>query len=134
MNDDTREAIARAFLSEMQTCVRGVDFVRAHTLFADDVVAFGTYAAVVSGRDQLEREQWANVWPTIREFTFVLGELHCLGDDHTICVVVPWDSVGTDTEGRTFPRPGRATLLLAERGGRWIAVHSHFSRAPVQTR
>jgi hypothetical protein len=84
--------LARAFLTEMQACVRGVDFVRAYALFAEDVVAFGTYAAVVSGRDQLEREQWRNVWSTIREFTFVLDELHCLGDDHTICVVVPWDS------------------------------------------
>src|ERR1051326_4935371 len=102
-------AIAREFLVEMQTCVRAVDFERAHALFADDVVAFGTFATVVSGRDRLEREQWRNVWPTIREFTFRLDELHCLGSEQALCFVVPWNSLGTSVDGRSFSRPGRAT-------------------------
>ncbi len=68
--------IARAFLVEMQACARAVDYERAHALFGEDVVAFGTYAAVVSGREQLAQEQWRNIWPTIRDFTFRLDELH----------------------------------------------------------
>jgi ketosteroid isomerase-like protein len=124
-------SIARAFLTEMQTCVRAVDFQRARPLFAEDAVAFGTYAAVISGRDRLEQEQWRNVWPNIRDFTFRLDELHCLGDANHIGVVVTWDSRGTRPDGSTFDRPGRATLLLAERDGRWVALHSHFSLAPV---
>jgi ketosteroid isomerase-like protein len=124
------DAIVRAFLTEMQACVRAVDFDRAHPLFAEDVVAFGTYAAVVSGRDRLENEQWRNVWPRIREFTFRLDELHCLGRADAICAVVPWDSFGTAADGAPFPRPGRATLLLVERADRWVAIHSHFSLAP----
>jgi ketosteroid isomerase-like protein len=124
------DSIARAFLTEMQACVRAVDFQRAHTLFDEDVIAFGTYAQVVAGRDRLEQEQWRNVWPNIREFTFRLDEMRCLGGNDTICLVVPWDSVGTRADGATFDRPGRATLLLIQRGDRWVAMHSHFSLAP----
>src|SRR5690348_6209545 len=101
-------AVARDFLVEMQTCVRDVDFARGRTLFAEDVVAFGTFAAVVTGRDRLEREQWRNVWPNIRDFTFRLDELRCLGTEQAVCVVVPWDSQGRDAGGRAFSRPGRA--------------------------
>jgi ketosteroid isomerase-like protein len=124
------DQIARGFLLAMQACVRAVDYARARPRFAEDVVAFGTFAAVVSGRDRLEHEQWQNVWPTIRDFTFRLDELHCLGSPEAVCVVVPWDSIGTATDGRPFSRPGRATLLLIPRDGRWVAAHSHFSLAP----
>src|SRR5882672_3060282 len=64
---DAMDSIARAFLLEMQACVRAVDFERARALFDPDVTAFGTYAAVITGRERLEQEQWRNVWPTIRE-------------------------------------------------------------------
>ena len=121
---------AREFLLEMQSCVRAVDYERARPLFAEDVVAFGTFAAVVSGRDRLEHEQWRNIWPTIRAFTFELDHLHCLGTPEALCVVVPWTSIGTAANGQPFGRPGRATLLLAPRNGQWVAVHSHFSLAP----
>jgi ketosteroid isomerase-like protein len=121
---------ARTFLTEMQECVRGVDFERARPLFADDVVAFGTFAAVVEGRDRLEREQWRNVWPNIRDFTFRLDELHALGTESWICVIVPWDSIGQRADGESFSRPGRATLVLSRRGNQWVATHSHFSLAP----
>src|SRR5919199_2878833 len=122
--------VARDWLGEMQACVHSVDYARARPLFAPDVVAFGTFAEIVSGRDRLEREQWRNVWPTIREFTFRLDELHCIGTDQGLCVIVPWDSVGQRDQGQTFNRPGRATLVLVRDGGRWVAKHSHFSLAP----
>jgi ketosteroid isomerase-like protein len=116
----------------MQASVRSIDYARARPLFAEDVVAFGTFAAVVSGRERLEQEQWRAIWPTIRDFTFRLTQLHCLGDDANLCVVVPWDSLGQRDDGQAFDRPGRATLLLTFRGGRLVATHSHFSLAPMQ--
>ena len=125
-------ASAREWLLEMQACVRSVDFARARPLFDEDVVAFGTFAAVVSGRDRLEREQWRNIWPTIRDFTFRLAELHCVGSQDALCVVVPWDSIGQHDDGQPFDRPGRATLLLTPRGERLVATHSHFSLAPTR--
>ena len=125
--------IAQGFLLEMQVCVRAVDFERARPLFAEDVIAFGTFAAVVAGRARLETEQWRNIWPTIGDFRFRLDELHCLGTREALCVVVPWDSTGRRADGETFSRPGRATLLLVPHDNRWVAAHSHFSLAPVRT-
>jgi hypothetical protein len=81
----------------------------------------------------LEHEQWRNVWPNIRDFTFRLDELHSLGAESWICVVVPWDSIGQRADGASFSRPGRATLLLSRRGDRWVATHSHFSLAPSRS-
>src|SRR5207244_2160144 len=69
---------ARAWLAALERCVRAVDYAAARPLFAPDVQAFGTHAAVVSGRDILEREQWQHIWPTIREFTFRLAEMRCV--------------------------------------------------------
>jgi ketosteroid isomerase-like protein len=132
-NDDvshTLNEIARTFLIEMQECVRAVDYARARPLFAENVVAFGTFAAVVEGRERLEHEQWRHVWPNIRDFTFRLDELHTLGTELWICVVAPWDSVGHRVDGQSFSRPGRATLVLSRRGDGWVAIHSHFSLAP----
>ena len=122
--------IAREWLREMQACVRSVDYARARPLFAEDVVAFGTFATVVSGRDRLEREQWRNIWPTIRDFTFRLDEARMGTDGDLAWVACPWDSLGTRPDGSTFPRPGRMTVILARREGRWAAAHTHFSLYP----
>jgi ketosteroid isomerase-like protein len=124
-------AVAREFLVEMQTCVQGVDFERARPLFAEDVVAFGTFASVVSGREALEAQQWRNIWPVIRDFRFRLADMRCLGTADALCVVVGWDSLGQRGDGSTFDRPGRATLLLVQRDGRYVALHSHFSLSPA---
>ncbi len=122
--------IARTWLEALQRCVRAVDYGAAQSLFAEDIQAFGTYAAIVSGRDALQREQWQSIWPNIRKFTFRLGEVRCVGNETLLGVIVPWDSLGTRADGTTFSRPGRATLILTRREGRWVAVHSHFSLAP----
>jgi ketosteroid isomerase-like protein len=122
---------AREWLAALERCVRGVDYESAQPLFAAEVQAFGTYAAIVDGRDALRREQWQHLWPTIRAFTFRLAEARCVGDERQLGVVVPWDSLGLRPDGTTFPRAGRATLILIRRDGRWVAVHSHFSLAPA---
>src|SRR5256886_2118900 len=48
-------------------------------------------------------------------------------------VAAPWDSRGVRPDGTTFPRPGRLTVVLARREGRWLAVHTHFSLTPSST-
>jgi ketosteroid isomerase-like protein len=120
---------ARQWLAVLQRCVRAVDYEAAETLVDPDVLAFGTYASIVAGRSALRREQWERVWPAIREFTFRLDEVRCVGNDRLLCVIAPWDSVGVKSDGATYPRPGRATLVLLRRE-RWVAVHSHFSLVP----
>lgn len=122
---------ARTWLAALQRCVRAVDYESAQPLFAPEVQAFGTYAAIVDGRDALQRDQWQHIWPTIREFTFRVAAARCVGSDTLLGVVVPWDSLGVGPDGTTVPRPGRATVILVRRGERWVAVHSHFSVAPA---
>ncbi|MGH2460951.1 MAG: YybH family protein [Chloroflexota bacterium] len=131
-SDEARRLdVARRWLSEFQACVRAVDFERARGYFADDVVAFGTHAEIVAGRDGLERDQWRHVWPRIRDFSFRLSEVRCLGDDGGLVAIVPWSSRGMRADGSSFARPGRATVILTSRNGRWLAVHTHFSLAPT---
>lgn len=127
-------AESRQWLRTFEDHVRAVDLAAARDMFAADVVAFGTYAAIVPGRTALERRQWAKVWPAIRGFRFRIDAMRSLGGPAGICVVVPWDSRGVRPDGSTFPRPGRATLFLVKRGRRWVAAHSHFSLAPTRAR
>jgi ketosteroid isomerase-like protein len=122
---------AREWLREMQACVRAVDYERAFAIFAEDVAAFGTYAAIVSGRDNLQREQWGNVWPNIRDFAFRLDDVRCIGDEQALTLIAAWDSQGVRPGGSSFSRPGRATIVLQRRGGRMLAVHTHFSLVPA---
>ena len=130
LDEQSLAGIAREWLSALQKCVRAVDFEKAHPLFAEDVISFGTHATVVTGRDALEHEQWRHVWPRIREFTFRLDQVHCVGGDQSVVVIAPWDSLGISSDGTLFSRPGRATIVLTHQSGRWVAAHTHFSLSP----
>ena len=129
-NTPSRTEVARRWLTALEQCVRTVDYPAARSLFAENVISFGTAATIVQGREALERDQWQAVWPYIRDFTFRLEESHCLGDEPGLCVIVPWDSLGLRPDGSAFSRPGRATFFLTLRGEEWVAVHSHVSLAP----
>jgi ketosteroid isomerase-like protein len=123
------DAIRDWFL-ELQACVRAVDYERAERIFAPDVVGFGTFTGVAAGRANLRREQWSHVWPNIRTFAFRLEELRGGMAGDLAWAICPWDSLGTRADGSTFARPGRATVILERRDGRWLAVHTHFSLYP----
>ncbi len=120
----------RDWLVEMQGCVRAVGYARARGLFLPDVVGFGTYGGVLVGLDELAAGQWRHIWPTIADFTFRVGEARMGADGDLAWVACPWDSLGTRPDGSTFPRPGRMTVILARREGRWAAAHTHFSLYP----
>jgi ketosteroid isomerase-like protein len=120
----------RRWFEQFEGYVRRRDFAGGRTLFADDVVAFGTRADVVRGLDTLAANQWQPTWPAIADFTFRHDQLHVEGDGDIAWAVVPWTSTGFHPNGTAFERPGRATLTFARRGGRWLATHSHFSLNP----
>jgi ketosteroid isomerase-like protein len=129
------ERSVREWIAAWGAEVAAVDMATARRRFDRDVVSFGTRAAVVHGLDELERDQWNNVWPTIEGFSFRLDELVVIaaGDGCQAVAVVPWDSYGFDAGGARFPRPGRATVVLrrATTAAEWRGVHTHFSLAPV---
>ena len=128
---------ARAWLLEMERCVRSCDYAGARELFTPEALAFGTRANVARGIDAIDREQWRWTWPRIRDFSFQLEELHCTSGEEAITVAVGWHSLGVNDDGSSFQRPGRATVVLVEREDRLVAIHSHFSlesgRDPMST-
>jgi len=121
---------ARAWFAALQECVGGADFARGRGLFASDVVSFGSRVTLARGLDVLEASQWRGVWPYVVDFAFELGELHVGALGPSLWAAVPWRSTGFDEAGAPFDRPGRATVVLERREGRWVAVHSHFSLVP----
>jgi ketosteroid isomerase-like protein len=130
MSDAEREITD--WLREFEAACRGRDFDTGRRMFADDAVAFGTYATAVRGLDNIEREQWRNVWPRIREFRFeARPAIHSAGD--AAWIATEWSSEATAPDGRPFRRPGRGTFVLARRDGRWLCGHSHVSLLPTQS-
>jgi ketosteroid isomerase-like protein len=131
------ETSVREWIAAWGQEVAAVDMAMARHRFSPDVVAFGTYAEIVHGLDELEAEQWANVWPAISGFSFRVDELVVLAspDGCQAVAVVPWDSVGTAADGSTVARPGRATVVLRRESpaAPWLGVHTHFSLAPAST-
>ena len=121
----------RAWLSDLEACVRAVDYGRGRALCAPELVAFGTVAEFLRGVDDAMARQWQRVWPNIRDFTLradeAVGAVH---GDHG-WIAASWDSTGVRADGSTFARPGRATVTLVRRDGRWLATHTHFSLSPV---
>jgi ketosteroid isomerase-like protein len=109
--------------------VRDVDYASARPMFHPDVLAFGTHRDVIPGLDAWVRTQWDNVWPKTTDFRFDLAATRILAaaDGSMATVVAPWTSTGYDPDGARFDRPGRATMVFARDGDRWICIHSHMS-------
>lgn len=126
----TQDAI-RQWLEDFSAAVRAVDYERGMTMFAPEVVGFGTYASMLVGLERLVAGQWRNIWGVTRGFTFRLDELHCGIAGDQAWVAVPWDSQGRRADGSWYDRPGRATLILENRHGHWLCVHSHLSLYPT---
>lgn len=107
-----------------------VDYDSNEAIFAEDVVSFGTKAAIVSGREHLRKNQWEGIWGNIRDFKIDTDNIHAGGGAAHAWGVAPWSSTGFHKEGTPFVRPGRATVILERRDGVWLSVHTHFSLAP----
>lgn len=120
----------RDWLREWQARVRAGDFAGGRALCAPELLAFGTRAEIVEGVDQVMERQWRHVWPRIRDFSVRLDEARGEVDGDRGWVAAQWDSLGVRTDGTTFPRAGRLTVLFERRDGRWVATHTHFSLTP----
>ena len=128
----------RCWLELFAQCVREVDYERARHMFAPDVVGFGTFAAMLVGREALIDGQWRNIWGCTRGFRFVLDSAHIdiSADGDMAFVAAPWISQGRDAAGNWYDRLGRCTLVLrkspgGDAGAAWLCIHSHYSRQPT---
>lgn len=126
---DPKSAVLEWFARFGAACA-SVDYETGRFLVAPHVLSFGTKAEVVQGLDHLEQNQWRNVWPNITDFKIDLTSIHAAGEGDTAWGIATWTSTGYDESGKPFGRPGRATVGLERRDGRWLAVHTHFSLNP----
>lgn len=126
---DPKAAVHTWFTLLGEFCA-AIDYDSAEAIFATDVVSFGTRADIVSGLDNLRRNQWEGIWGNIADFRIDLDSVQAFGEDDTAWGVATWTSTGFDEAHRAFQRPGRATVTLARRDGTWLATHTHFSLNP----
>jgi ketosteroid isomerase-like protein len=124
-------AQVRRWFQRLQLHVRSVDYVGARSLFAENMITFGTFRAFTVGRDATEKEQWRNVWSRIDGFRWLLDDLRIIisGDRLTAVGMAVFESVGYTEDGMPYERPGRATAVLGRSAlaGDWVAQHMHVS-------
>jgi len=124
-------ALIRGWFSRLESHVDAVDYAGARPLFAENMIAFGTFTAFVTGREAVEREQWRNVWGRIDHFRWRLDDLRTIisGDRLTAVGMAVFTSTGFFEDGTPYDRPGRATVVLERRavGEDFVATHTHMS-------
>jgi len=128
--DPATAASIKDWLARFAEKVRDVDYAGAYPFWHDEIIIFGTYQELVRSRQAWTDTQWDNVWPRTEDFTFDLANTEVLAsaDGSMAVAIAPWTSTGFHQDGTPFPRPGRATIVLAKQAdGRWVGVHSHMS-------
>lgn len=124
-------AAIRTWFDRLGTHCRAIDYEGARPIFAEDLVAFGTFTDFMIGRELTEQQQWRNVWGTIRNFRFNLDTMEAIvsADRLTAIGMAVWSSDGFYPNGDRFDRKGRATVGLGRQkvGDPFVATHTHLS-------
>ncbi len=124
------EAAVKAWFQTLADHVQAVDFAGARPIFADDMIAFGTFTDFMTGRDAAERAQWRNVWPHIDAFRWRPDMRVLVSPDRLQAVgMAVFDSTGYRQDGSAYDRPGRATVVFARPtpNAPFVAQHTHMS-------
>ena len=128
----------RRWFERLAEHVRAVDFAGARPIFAEDMIAFGTFTDFMTGRDHAEAKQWRNVWPHIDGFRWRPDIRVIVSPDRLTAVGMGvFDSTGYAQDGTPYERPGRATVVFGRHdvSDDWVARHTHMSLVPgVPTR
>ena len=122
----------RAWFDALSTHCRAIDYEGARPIFAEDMIAFGTFTDFMHGRDLAEQKQWRNVWGTIRNFRYDLDKVEAIvsADRLTAVGMGVWQSDGFHPNGDRFDRRGRATTVTrppSKIGDPFVATHTHMS-------
>ena len=124
-------AAVRAWFDKLASHCRAVDYTGARPLFAEDMIAFGTFTDFMTGRERAEQNQWRNVWGTIRNFRYDLDKIEAIvsPDRMMAAGMGVWQSDGFHANGERFDRPGRTTVTLSRKavGDPFVATHTHMS-------
>lgn len=123
-------AAVRAWFDTLSRHCRTVDYEGARPIFAEDMIAFGTFTDFMHGRELAEAQQWRNVWGSIRNFRWRDNVEGIVSADRLTAVGMGiFDSDGFMPGGARYDRRGRATVTFARKavGEPWIATHTHMS-------
>jgi ketosteroid isomerase-like protein len=124
-------ARVKAWFERLSEHVRAVDFAGARRLFADDMIAFGTFENFITGRERVEIAQWRNVWPVTSGFGYRIDDVRAIvsPDRLTAIGMGVFDSTGYHRDGTPYERPGRTTAAFSRPaiGEDWVADHTHMS-------
>jgi ketosteroid isomerase-like protein len=124
-------AAVRAWFDTLSKHCRAIDYEGARPIFAEDMIAFGTFEDFVTGRDAVEQAQWRNVWPVTSGFHFRIDDIRAIvsPDRLTAIGMAVFESTGYHEDGTPYARPGRTTVALSRRavGEDWVADHTHMS-------
>ena len=123
-------AVVSKWFQTLADHVQAVDFAGARPIFADDMIAFGTFTDFMTGREAAERAQWRNVWPHIDFFRWRPDIRVLVSPDRLQAVgMAVFDSTGYQQDGTAYDRPGRATVVFerAAAGAPFVAKHTHMS-------
>jgi ketosteroid isomerase-like protein len=120
-----------AWFERLSGHVRAVDYPGARSLFADDMIAFGTFENFITGRERVEKAQWRNVWGVTSNFRYRTDDIRAIvsADRLTAIGMAVFDSTGYHPDGKPYERPGRTTVALSRKaiGDDWVADHTHMS-------
>lgn len=123
--------LIRRWFKRLSEHVQAIDYEGARPIFAEDMIAFGTFTDFMFERDTAEQQQWRNVWGTIRNFQWRLDQVQGIvsADRLTAIGMGIFDSDGFNPDGTRFDRRGRATVTFARAkiGDPWVATHTHMS-------
>ena len=124
-------ARVKAWFERLSEHVRAVDFAGAHPLFADDMIAFGTFENFIAGRERVEAAQWRSVWGVTSGFRYRMDDIRAIvsADRLTAIGLGVFDSTGYHRDGTAYALPGRTTAAFSRRaiGEDWVADHTHMS-------
>ena len=76
VSSDPIEAVQQWFALMERYCA-SVDYDSAESIFAEDVVSFGTTMDIVRGRKALREGQWQSIWGNISNFKMDSGKRAC---------------------------------------------------------
>ena len=71
-------AAVRTWFDRLSAHCRAIDYEGARPIFAEDMIAFGTFTDFMKTRELAEQKQWRNVWGTIRNFRYDLDKVEAI--------------------------------------------------------
>ena len=122
------EAEALEWLKSFEISVKNRDFAKAQALYDSQATLFGTVVVMSQSTEDYQKNQWAVMWNTSKNFKFT-EILRIDVFDSVAIISTMWENTTLVNE-EWIERSGRASLCLIKANEQLKAIHSHFSLSP----